>query len=468
MTSRRWAGLAAALLAAAGARAADQVSVQQAVAEGYPTLVLYADVLGADGKPVGGLRADQVSVQGLGPVTTRSVRRMGADDPVASILLVDVSASLGTRRHREMVDAVGQWTSEMGPGDRAALVTFGSAVEVRQDFTGDRALLATAVQDLAPRDAETHFHAAVGKALELGRRRDAGLPLRRAIVVLTDGVNDEQQTGLTADDVAREIDREGVPIFAIDASKGAAARGRCGEALRRFTGLSSGLCEPLGAVPVGETYAAMHAAIRRVFVVEADCSRCPADGQPREAWLEVNLGSAVPRSASRRVVFQPVAAPPAPPWWTPRRKALAALLALALVGVAALAAVALLRRRPPPLPAPRPAPAPSPVPAPEPFAHVRLVVMGGRDSGRAYDARLYDRLVVGGAAGCEVQVVGDPDVADRHCELAPVEGRIYVRAFEPGRPTWRNGAEVRVPQPIETNDTLRVGGTEMRVLISRP
>jgi Ca-activated chloride channel homolog len=109
--------------------------------------------------------------------------------PLALAVLIDSSASMESAMGRAQEAAAG-FVRQLGPDDVATIVDFDSRVQVAQGFTGDHALLESAIRQTQP-GGSTALHNAVYIALrELGKRMeqdDPDAPRRRAIVVLSDG-----------------------------------------------------------------------------------------------------------------------------------------------------------------------------------------------------------------------------------------------------------------------------------------
>ncbi|MFN7916980.1 MAG: VWA domain-containing protein [Vicinamibacterales bacterium] len=460
------------------AEARDQVSLQQWAVEyrdGRATLVALADILDERGLPVDGLTSAQLAVHAPMLLKTVSVRQFDASDGVAYVVLVDVSGSLPAAQHAERVRALQRLIRGLTANDRMALVTFGDAVSVRQGFTAEQGPLLDVVNQLEATDRVTRLYEALAKAAELVRSTTPGLPVRRAIVLLSDGKNTAQDSGFREDDVVRSLEQEGAPLFAIDA---ATTRGTpaCGQTMARLATVTDGVCEPLASRPIDVMYDRMRNAIRRAYVIEADCEPCEADGVARQLWVEVMLSNGVLRSRSRMVTVQPPPSPPPPaerPAVNWRRILIVAVLGLVVVGGVVVVALKLRKKEPPrqvdvafdiqrtvAVTAPPPPPPRAPV-----MASLRFIVVGGRDSGRAYQAQLRDRLLIGRGAGCDVRLESEEGVADQHAEVTWADGHAYLRNVAPTGSTLVNGVPIRAPRAIEHRDTIRVGRIELRVLL---
>jgi Ca-activated chloride channel homolog len=112
------------------------------------------------------------------------------DLPLKLVLLIDTSGSVRYKLPFEQDVAVGFLNSTLRPGlDQASVVTFDSSIDVRQNYTGDRQLLANAVRRTRSGGA-TRLYDALSFLLN-GTLTDGDG--RRAIILLTDGGDNASQ-----------------------------------------------------------------------------------------------------------------------------------------------------------------------------------------------------------------------------------------------------------------------------------
>ena len=102
----------------------------------------------------------------------------------------------------------------MGEKDWAAILTFGEETALKTDFTQDKSAIAAVVSALKPTDNKTQLYNGILKTLDVAKRQSADLPLRRVVVVLSDGV-DDFPAGATVAEVTERVAQSGVPMFAI-------------------------------------------------------------------------------------------------------------------------------------------------------------------------------------------------------------------------------------------------------------
>ncbi|HEX5835592.1 MAG TPA: VWA domain-containing protein [Pyrinomonadaceae bacterium] len=136
-----------------------------------------------------------------------------AEAPFSLVLMLDMSGS--TINFRQQLKLASQrFLDVLRPEDRVAVVQFNAKVRLLSGFSVDRLKTAWAI-DIADGAGETHFYAALKYALkELekeGKRR-------KAIVVLTDGLDTHQRNADRATLTKAQTDEEALATIKPDAS----------------------------------------------------------------------------------------------------------------------------------------------------------------------------------------------------------------------------------------------------------
>jgi VWFA-related protein len=227
----------------------------------------------------------------------QDVEFFGSDRvPVDLIVLLDTSASM-----RDKLDVVHEAASgflkTLRPEDRGAVVTFNTSVRVRQPFTGDGALLQSAVRDTGA-EGNTCLNNAVYVALkEFGQAAQHGGDVRRqAIVVLSDGA--DTASVISFDDVVALARRMGVSIYTVSLQSPVPARPAVLPSARSFeddadyamktlakeTGAQSFTPAPGGLKSV---YAAIAAELASQYSIGYVPANADADGRFRRVNVEV-------------------------------------------------------------------------------------------------------------------------------------------------------------------------------------
>lgn len=162
--------------------------------------------------PAQEITGDQVSVTEEGQaISSVLVSRAGDGKSIVSVVLaMDASPdALRPDRLRSLREATKTFLAQLRPRDRAALITFGDAVTLREPFTNDRWSLAERLDRLAPSAGPRLADALLRSAVEAG----SSPPGSRAIVMMTTG----QDIGSTVslNEGINAAARSGIPVYAI-------------------------------------------------------------------------------------------------------------------------------------------------------------------------------------------------------------------------------------------------------------
>lgn len=172
-----------------------KLNVTQVDPSDFPNVRIVASAVDAQGKPVKGLLATELIVSESSRGQRIGVNLANTVAPVALALVLDTSGSMAGKPFADAKAAMNAFAQALGPNDQAAIVTFNTTVSVPQQLTADKAALAGAI-DRAVAVGDTAIFDAVSAAAEL----IAPVPARtrRAIVLLTDGIDNSSRTTLAA------------------------------------------------------------------------------------------------------------------------------------------------------------------------------------------------------------------------------------------------------------------------------
>jgi uncharacterized protein YegL len=171
------------------------------------TVRVPVSVIDKGGQPVMGLHGEDFQVMEDGKrqeVTFFSGERR----PLRIALALDVSASM-ENKVREVEDALRHFIDLLEPADEIMVITFNSQVDVVQDFTSDRARLASVLSMIQPAGA-TALYDAAAEAIE---RVGPGAAESKAVVLVTDGV--DTQSAISFSNLREMARRSEVPVFSI-------------------------------------------------------------------------------------------------------------------------------------------------------------------------------------------------------------------------------------------------------------
>ncbi len=188
-----------------------QVRITQVDNSNFPNVTVYVSVTNAAGEPVGvDSSTIQISENGqsMQPVDVRG-GGAGQAEPLTTMLVLDISGSMEkNNKFTAAKEAAKTYVNQMRAGDQAGLITFDSQVHYVQPVTKDVAALTESINILRTGSDTAMFNALVEaeKILE-------GVSGRKAIIVLTDGLDNQSQ--ITADDVISTIGPSGLTISTI-------------------------------------------------------------------------------------------------------------------------------------------------------------------------------------------------------------------------------------------------------------
>lgn len=206
MILRRPLARPAALLAG-GAVAAWLASPGAQFRSGVNLVEVYATVTTQSGEAVTDLGPEAFVVREEGVPQVVSTFAAG-DLPLAVALAVDHSWSMAGRRLDTARAAAHAFLDELGPADELMLLAVGSEVETAAPLSADRPAQHRAIDALGPWGS-TRLHDAIGTGL----RRIGAASGRRALVVLSDGV--DRSSTSTAEDVVEAARRSDVLVYSV-------------------------------------------------------------------------------------------------------------------------------------------------------------------------------------------------------------------------------------------------------------
>ncbi len=173
-------------------------------------VVFSATAVDRKGRPVTDLRRDEFRVLEDGRPQKVAHFAEGRGLPARLLLLIDASGSMGAEfKVASARRAAGQILDVLGPEDQVALAGFDSRFWGVVAFTRDKEAVRRGLASVTP-FGSTALHDALDKAAHDIATHGEG---RRAVVVLTDGVDTSSQA--TPDDVIARSRALDVPIYAV-------------------------------------------------------------------------------------------------------------------------------------------------------------------------------------------------------------------------------------------------------------
>jgi Mg-chelatase subunit ChlD len=151
-------------------------------------------------------------------VYTLGVGEPGRNEPVTTVLVLDHSGSMAAPADDKdevskvvaLRRAAGRFVDIMRPGARTTLLPFSTRVEPAEPFSNDKAALKRRIDRLEADGGTLLYDATYDALLTLQAERPAG---KRAVVVLTDGVDEAPGSRHRVEELVAEAQRAQVPLY---------------------------------------------------------------------------------------------------------------------------------------------------------------------------------------------------------------------------------------------------------------
>lgn len=272
----------------ANAATLTSVNINQTV-QMEDALFTFFDVSDEAGVPMAGITSEDVSLC-VGSKDYAPTVQTVADSElgIGYVFAVDVSKSLNEEQFEGVREAIASWIDGMGEMDQAAILTFGDEITLLSDFTADTAALQSIAERIAPTDGNTQLYNGILRGLDVAKRQSAELPMRRVLVILSDGM-DDFPAGATMTEVTEKVDGAGVPIYVVG------VEGRDNQAelneLGSIARLSGGELYLTEQDALLRGYKTIYQRIQSGYVANIMLDHTVADGSEKGMILSVRQGS---------------------------------------------------------------------------------------------------------------------------------------------------------------------------------
>lgn len=485
---------------AVGAIAAQPLSAAQLqisqVADTQPSLTVFISSDNEVRRTADQPSADSSYAAALGNLTLpiKSILPYPVDDGIALVIALDVSASLGEGNFSSMKNALASLLSKLPAKSQVALMAIGNEAKRVHEFTKNPSEIITAVGTLQPDAQETALYESVISAQEMAARADPALPLRRAVLVITDGIDDSRR-GFGREEALQKISVGDVPLLAIAVSgKSPSAVQR--DAIKTLAQIARASGGGFQQVNASGAKAAVDELVMQAFKVgmlTLDCATCPRDGSVRRLQISFQQGNlrAVDSRDVRLLTIAPAvtASDPERPVSTgtdtqaganadTKKKTQTWIWAAgALVLALLVAAVFAFRKRQPPPISVDPIDEideheypdagqngddwGSTVKVPE-TAHGKTLTLDVAGTGKV-SVSLGKDIVIGRGKSADVQLSSDIEASTKHACLHEVKGIVVISDLGSTNGTFLNGTKIIKPEPVSDRDCILIGRTEIRV-----
>ncbi|MGD8821701.1 MAG: VWA domain-containing protein [Anaerolineales bacterium] len=186
-----------------------QVHITQVDTSSFPTVTVYLSVTDAQGEPVYVDPERIVLMEDGEPVNTDNIQGVGEVESITTLLVMDVSGSMWYEGKLEAAqEAARAYVDMLRPEDAVGLLAFNEQVDYVQPITTDREAIMFAIDGLVADEDTAMYDALIEATATL-----ADVPGRKAIIVLTDGMDNRSSGEL--EDVLAGIGPTGLSISTV-------------------------------------------------------------------------------------------------------------------------------------------------------------------------------------------------------------------------------------------------------------
>jgi VWFA-related protein len=185
------------------------LTINQVDPDGCPLVEAVVSVTDDQGQPVPDLtRANfTVTENGFSQVVDVAQAQV-TDSAIAVALILDDSGSLSAEDIENIKNASRRFVDLLGPRDKVAIYHFSTFVTLVQDYTSDKDLAKAAINSLGGGGSTSLYDAIIE-----GANHSTSVAGRRALVVMTDGMNNQGTTNVRIPIQAAQA--AAVPVFTI-------------------------------------------------------------------------------------------------------------------------------------------------------------------------------------------------------------------------------------------------------------
>ena len=206
------------------------------------------------------------------------------------VFMVDISKSVTEKNFNRIKESILVWIDALNPGDAASLITFGEEVNVLTGFSYDRVLLKDIVIGIERTDMETRLNDGLIAAHELSSVPDIKFPSRRAVICLTDGINEFSGEGANSQDVIGVLTSQRLPIYTIGFAEDSNQEKLEGiKVMSNFSEQSGGIFLDANALSIEGAYRKAKELIDSTYMLITNCNSCDYAGDVVNLSLSYSL-----------------------------------------------------------------------------------------------------------------------------------------------------------------------------------
>jgi uncharacterized protein YegL/outer membrane murein-binding lipoprotein Lpp len=186
------------------------VKINQIVQSGE-NLYVFFHAVDENENAITDLTADEIQIDLGGQALSAELESLGTEG-IGYVFAIDVSSSLSEEQFSSVQECMKEWINAMGANDQAAIVTFGDEIVTVTDFTDNKNTLDAVINGLSANASGTMLYSGVMKAIDIAKRQSDSLPIQRVVVIMSDGLNESNDTASLSEMKDKAID-SGIPLY---------------------------------------------------------------------------------------------------------------------------------------------------------------------------------------------------------------------------------------------------------------
>ncbi len=384
------------------------------------------------------------------------------------IFMIDLSKSVSIENFNLIKESIESWVNTLNPGDAASIITFGEEVKVIANLTYDREQLKEAINTVQRTDMQTMLYDGLVKAHELASTVDLSYPTRKAIICLTDGVNEFPESFTTKKDVLTLMEDNPFPLYVINFaqdSNQAVLQGT--QEMMEISSISRGKFFDANSLSIQRSYENARKFIDETYMITSTCPTCTYDNSNINAFISFDAGDKLLTSK-----FEIELATPSTINIFEKGERNEAwqinYLFLTLFSTTVLLSIIyyfLNRRR-----NLKKINLEEPKDFVDNFEEKEIESLKIRISSVSGDIEDYfsieikDSLLIGRSTSCDLSIEGQPEISGKHCLLELRRGSLFVSDQSSRNGTFVNGVPIQDKYVLNNRDILGLGRAEYRLL----
>lgn len=255
----------------------ERLIIHQTALEGKELISFISIYDSSNQLKISNLTPEDFSVNyGLKEGTIKSLKPFSsAQYGTSYVFMIDISKSVTKENFQEIKDSIKFWIKTLNPGDAAAILTFGEEIRILSDLTYDREKLMLLVEEKVQRtDMRTKLYGGIVQAHSLASSVDKRFPARKAIICLTDGIN-ETKDPTTKIDAKSLLEETPIPFYSINFAEDLNSEVEKGsKEMREIAEISRGAFFDANDISIQKAYIAARKYIDETFMLTSICDTC--------------------------------------------------------------------------------------------------------------------------------------------------------------------------------------------------